>query len=158
MTPTRELALQITKECKKFSKTLGLRVVCVYGGTGISEQVVRIKHSSVCLSVCRVNEPVTYAILLFSVWCKWLPLKIFKVFGGEIIVEYSTCLCACVCLCNPVLVLRREAQQLETLKLHRVPNRLCVCMYVRTYDISIIPELRKAKAGASLQVWKELHI
>ena len=40
MTPTRELALQITKECKKFSRTLGLRVVCVYGGTGISEQVV----------------------------------------------------------------------------------------------------------------------
>lgn len=39
MTPTRELALQITKECKKFSKTLGVRVVCVYGGTGISEQV-----------------------------------------------------------------------------------------------------------------------
>lgn len=39
MTPTRELALQITKECKKFSKQLGLRVVCVYGGTGISEQV-----------------------------------------------------------------------------------------------------------------------
>ena len=39
MTPTRELALQITKECKKFSKTMGLRVVCVYGGTGISEQV-----------------------------------------------------------------------------------------------------------------------
>ncbi|MEQ2301118.1 putative ATP-dependent RNA helicase ddx46, partial [Ameca splendens] len=38
MTPTRELALQITKECKKFSKPLGLRVVCVYGGTGISEQ------------------------------------------------------------------------------------------------------------------------
>ncbi|KAF7249300.1 putative ATP-dependent RNA helicase DDX46 [Varanus komodoensis] len=41
MTPTRELALQITKECKKFSKTLGVRVVCVYGGTGISEQTVR---------------------------------------------------------------------------------------------------------------------
>uniref|UniRef100_A0A8C5ACT8 Probable ATP-dependent RNA helicase DDX46 n=1 Tax=Gadus morhua TaxID=8049 RepID=A0A8C5ACT8_GADMO len=39
MTPTRELALQIAKECKKFSKTLNLRVVCVYGGTGISEQV-----------------------------------------------------------------------------------------------------------------------
>lgn len=39
MTPTRELALQIAKECKKFSKQLGLRVVCVYGGTGISEQV-----------------------------------------------------------------------------------------------------------------------
>ena len=41
MTPTRELALQIAKECKKFSKTLNLRVACVYGGTGISEQVQR---------------------------------------------------------------------------------------------------------------------
>ena len=39
MTPTRELALQTFKECKKFAKTLGLRVACVYGGTGISEQV-----------------------------------------------------------------------------------------------------------------------
>lgn len=44
MTPTRELALQITKECKKFSKPLGLRVVCVYGGTGISEQVCLLAH------------------------------------------------------------------------------------------------------------------
>ena len=34
MTPTRELAMQITKDCKKFAKVLGLRVVCVYGGTG----------------------------------------------------------------------------------------------------------------------------
>ena len=39
MTPTRELALQIYRECKKFCKPLNLRVVCVYGGTGISEQV-----------------------------------------------------------------------------------------------------------------------
>ena len=39
MTPTRELAMQIYKEGKKFAKPLGLRVVCVYGGTGISEQV-----------------------------------------------------------------------------------------------------------------------
>lgn len=39
MTPTRELALQIFRECKKFCKPLNLRVVCVYGGTGISEQV-----------------------------------------------------------------------------------------------------------------------
>lgn len=45
MTPTRELALQITKECKKFSKPLGLRVVCVYGGTGISEQVNTHTHT-----------------------------------------------------------------------------------------------------------------
>ncbi|KAK5858862.1 hypothetical protein PBY51_002975 [Eleginops maclovinus] len=46
MTPTRELALQITKECKKFSKQLGLRVVCVYGGTGISEQIAELKRGA----------------------------------------------------------------------------------------------------------------
>ncbi|XP_076129782.1 putative ATP-dependent RNA helicase DDX46 [Alosa pseudoharengus] len=46
MTPTRELALQITKECKKFSKPLGLNVVCVYGGTGISEQIAELKRGA----------------------------------------------------------------------------------------------------------------
>ncbi|XP_051902429.1 probable ATP-dependent RNA helicase DDX46 [Hippocampus zosterae] len=46
MTPTRELALQITKECKKFSKSLGLNVVCVYGGTGISEQIAELKRGA----------------------------------------------------------------------------------------------------------------
>ncbi|KAG5843281.1 hypothetical protein ANANG_G00149130 [Anguilla anguilla] len=46
MTPTRELALQITKECKKFSKLLNLRVVCVYGGTGISEQIAELKRGA----------------------------------------------------------------------------------------------------------------
>ncbi|XP_053573185.1 probable ATP-dependent RNA helicase DDX46 [Bombina bombina] len=46
MTPTRELALQITKECKKFSKNLGLNVVCVYGGTGISEQIAELKRGA----------------------------------------------------------------------------------------------------------------
>ncbi|XP_051533897.1 probable ATP-dependent RNA helicase DDX46 isoform X2 [Myxocyprinus asiaticus] len=46
MTPTRELALQITKEVKKFSKSLGLRVVCVYGGTGISEQIAELKRGA----------------------------------------------------------------------------------------------------------------
>ncbi|XP_032885213.1 probable ATP-dependent RNA helicase DDX46 isoform X2 [Amblyraja radiata] len=45
-TPTRELALQITKECKKFSKALGLRAVCVYGGTGISEQIAELKRGA----------------------------------------------------------------------------------------------------------------
>lgn len=54
MTPTRELALQITKECKKFSKPLGLRVVCVYGGTGISEQV--------CLCLC------VHMVCIFNVY------------------------------------------------------------------------------------------
>ncbi|XP_077448711.1 putative ATP-dependent RNA helicase DDX46 isoform X2 [Stigmatopora argus] len=46
MTPTRELALQITKECKKFSKSLSLNVVCVYGGTGISEQIAELKRGA----------------------------------------------------------------------------------------------------------------
>ena len=41
MTPTRELALQTTKECRKFAKFFDLRCVAVYGGTGISEQIVR---------------------------------------------------------------------------------------------------------------------
>lgn len=34
MTPTRELCMQIGKDIRKFSKSLGLRPVCVYGGTG----------------------------------------------------------------------------------------------------------------------------
>lgn len=34
MTPTRELCMQIGKDIKKFSKSLNLRAVCVYGGTG----------------------------------------------------------------------------------------------------------------------------
>lgn len=44
MTPTRELALQIHREAKKFCKPLSLRVTCVYGGTGISEQVKASLH------------------------------------------------------------------------------------------------------------------
>ncbi|XP_039251151.2 putative ATP-dependent RNA helicase DDX46 [Styela clava] len=46
MTPTRELALQITKECKKFTKPLHLNAVCVYGGTGISEQIAELKRGA----------------------------------------------------------------------------------------------------------------
>uniref|UniRef100_A0A0B7AYG2 Helicase ATP-binding domain-containing protein n=1 Tax=Arion vulgaris TaxID=1028688 RepID=A0A0B7AYG2_9EUPU len=44
MIPTRELALQIASECKKFTKPHGLRAVCVYGGTGISEQIAELKR------------------------------------------------------------------------------------------------------------------
>ncbi|XP_059178010.1 probable ATP-dependent RNA helicase DDX46 [Physella acuta] len=44
MIPTRELALQIAAECKKFTKAHGLRAVCVYGGTGISEQIAELKR------------------------------------------------------------------------------------------------------------------
>ncbi|ESO04659.1 hypothetical protein HELRODRAFT_187002 [Helobdella robusta] len=46
MTPTRELAMQIGKECRKFSKSLNLRCVCVYGGTGISEQIAELKRGA----------------------------------------------------------------------------------------------------------------
>ena len=44
MSPTRELALQTYNECRKFAKPLKLRVVCVYGGTGISEQIAELKR------------------------------------------------------------------------------------------------------------------
>ncbi|XP_070186691.1 probable ATP-dependent RNA helicase DDX46 isoform X2 [Littorina saxatilis] len=44
MTPTRELALQISTECRKFTKPLAMHVVCVYGGTGISEQIAELKR------------------------------------------------------------------------------------------------------------------
>ncbi|KAF0298003.1 putative ATP-dependent RNA helicase DDX46 [Amphibalanus amphitrite] len=46
MAPTRELCLQIGKECRKFAKPLGLRAVCVYGGTGISEQIAELKRGA----------------------------------------------------------------------------------------------------------------
>jgi ATP-dependent RNA helicase DDX46/PRP5 len=46
MSPTRELALQTTKECKKFAKLFNIRCVAVYGGTGISEQIVSLVFSN----------------------------------------------------------------------------------------------------------------
>ncbi|GAM26008.1 hypothetical protein SAMD00019534_091830 [Acytostelium subglobosum LB1] len=46
MSPTRELALQIYSECKKFSKVLGLRVSCVYGGANIGEQISDLKRGA----------------------------------------------------------------------------------------------------------------
>lgn len=45
MTPTRELCMQIGKEAKKFAKN-NLRVCCVYGGTGISEQIAELKRGA----------------------------------------------------------------------------------------------------------------
>ena len=50
MTPTRELALQTTKEYEKFTKLFNLRCVAVYGGTGISEQIVCFYVYSCCFS------------------------------------------------------------------------------------------------------------
>lgn len=46
MAPTRELCMQIGKDIKRFAKSLGLRVVCVYGGTGISEQIAELKRGA----------------------------------------------------------------------------------------------------------------
>ncbi|VDO94496.1 unnamed protein product [Soboliphyme baturini] len=46
MTPTRELAMQIAKQCRKFTRALGLNTVCVYGGTGISEQIAELKRGA----------------------------------------------------------------------------------------------------------------
>jgi len=43
MTPTRELATQITSECRKFTKYLNIKVVSVYGGAPISEQIGELK-------------------------------------------------------------------------------------------------------------------
>ncbi|XP_059622729.1 probable ATP-dependent RNA helicase DDX46 [Phlebotomus argentipes] len=46
MTPTRELCMQIGKDIRKFSKPINLRAVCVYGGTGISEQIAELKRGA----------------------------------------------------------------------------------------------------------------
>lgn len=46
MSPTRELCMQIGKDIRKFSKSLNLRAVCVYGGTGISEQIAELKRGA----------------------------------------------------------------------------------------------------------------
>ncbi|XP_013115615.1 probable ATP-dependent RNA helicase DDX46 isoform X1 [Stomoxys calcitrans] len=46
MAPTRELCMQIGKDIRKFSKSLNVRVVCVYGGTGISEQIAELKRGA----------------------------------------------------------------------------------------------------------------
>ncbi|XP_077870505.1 putative ATP-dependent RNA helicase DDX46 [Saccoglossus kowalevskii] len=46
MSPTRELAMQIYKECKRFCRALNVRGVCVYGGTGISEQIAELKRGA----------------------------------------------------------------------------------------------------------------
>lgn len=46
MTPTRELAVQIHKECKLFLKVLGLRAVCAYGGSPIKDQIAELKRGA----------------------------------------------------------------------------------------------------------------
>ena len=46
LTPTRELAAQIHKECRPFLKALDLRAVCAYGGTQISEQIAELRRGA----------------------------------------------------------------------------------------------------------------
>lgn len=46
LSPTRELATQIHKECKPFTKALGLRAVCAYGGAPIKDQIADLKRGA----------------------------------------------------------------------------------------------------------------
>lgn len=46
MTPTRELATQIHKECRPWLKALNLRAVCAYGGAPIKDQIAQLKRGA----------------------------------------------------------------------------------------------------------------
>ncbi|KAG6840460.1 hypothetical protein C0991_006596 [Blastosporella zonata] len=46
MTPTRELAVQIHRECKPFLKVMNLRAVCAYGGSPIKDQIAELKKGA----------------------------------------------------------------------------------------------------------------
>lgn len=46
MAPTRELAVQIHKECKPYLKALNLRAVCCYGGAPIKDQIAELKRGA----------------------------------------------------------------------------------------------------------------
>uniref|UniRef100_A0A915PWZ0 Probable ATP-dependent RNA helicase DDX46 n=1 Tax=Setaria digitata TaxID=48799 RepID=A0A915PWZ0_9BILA len=55
MSPTRELAMQTWKEANKFAKQLDIRVACVYGGVGISDQIGDLKRGAEVV-VCTVGR------------------------------------------------------------------------------------------------------
>ncbi|ETN36424.1 uncharacterized protein HMPREF1541_08701 [Cyphellophora europaea CBS 101466] len=46
LSPTRELATQIHRDCKPFMKALGLRAVCAYGGAPIKDQIAEMKRGA----------------------------------------------------------------------------------------------------------------
>lgn len=46
MTPTRELATQIHRDCKPFLKPRGLRAVCAYGGAPIRDHIAELKRGA----------------------------------------------------------------------------------------------------------------
>ncbi|MFH0906558.1 MAG: DEAD/DEAH box helicase [archaeon] len=47
LVPTRELAEQVSKELKKFSKHKGLRIAAIYGGMSINPQISLLKNSEI---------------------------------------------------------------------------------------------------------------
>lgn len=55
MSPTRELAMQTWKEANKFAKQLDIRIACVYGGVGISDQIGDLKRGAEVI-VCTVGR------------------------------------------------------------------------------------------------------
>ena len=46
MAPARELAFQINAEAKKFCKSIGLRVACIYGGANVADQIADLKRGA----------------------------------------------------------------------------------------------------------------
>jgi len=44
--PTRELAMQIYGEARRFSKVMDLRCACAYGGSGVGEQISNLKRGA----------------------------------------------------------------------------------------------------------------
>lgn len=46
MAPTRELVTQIGKEIKRFSRSVGLTCTCVYGGSGVAQQISELKRGT----------------------------------------------------------------------------------------------------------------
>lgn len=46
MTPTRELAMQIHRDCRHFARIMGLRSVCAYGGSPIKDQIADMKRGA----------------------------------------------------------------------------------------------------------------
>ncbi|KAL4430956.1 hypothetical protein ABPG75_006212 [Micractinium tetrahymenae] len=46
MAPTRELVTQISKEVKRFAKSVGLTCVAVYGGSGVANQITELKRGT----------------------------------------------------------------------------------------------------------------
>lgn len=44
--PTRELAMQIYSDSKRFAKPIGLHCVCAYGGSGLKDQIAELKRGA----------------------------------------------------------------------------------------------------------------